>query len=193
MAQLAHLTDHSDQAVARLLEQFRGGATMPALVRAIAAQVQAVEDALWDVLVLRQLASATGAQLDVIGRILGQAREGRADADYVLWLRARMLINLGSGRAEDLLAVFSAVMQGSTSLELEEQFPAGLVLRVSSAAVVDPTQAAGILRLAKAAGVYAILEAATTIDTTSFAFDDNGAGFGDSTNGAVGGTFATAI
>ncbi len=193
MTSPSHILDHGDQAVARLLEQFRSGATMPALVRALAAQAQDVEDSLWDVLVLRRLSDASGAQLDVLGRIVGQPREGRSDADYVLWLRARVRINLGSGRGDDLLAAFSLVMQGTTTLQLVEQFPAGLVLRVGSAAVVDPTQAAAILQLAKAAGVQAILEAATTIDTTSFAFDTNGAGFGDATNSAIGGTFAGAF
>lgn len=188
---LAKITTHAADAVARLLEQFRTGASMPALVRTFAAQAQAAEDALWDVLVLRQLASATGAQLDVLGRVLGQPREGRADADYVLWLRARMLINLGSGRPEDLLAIFAAVTQGSTGLQLEEQFPASIVLRISSASTVDPAQAAAILQLAKAGGVKAVLEAATSIDTTSFAMDPNGAGFDDGT-GTVGGTFAEA-
>lgn len=192
MAQLAHVTTHAADAVARLLEQFRAGTTMPALVRAFANQAQAAEDALWDVLVLRQLASATGAQLDVLGRVLGQPREGRADADYVLWLRARMLLNLGSGRPEDLLAIFRAVVQGSTGLQLEEQFPASIVLRIGSASTVDPAQAAAILQLAKAGGVKAVLEAATSIDTTSFAMDPNGAGFDDGT-GTVGGTFATAF
>ena len=192
MTSLAHILDHGDQAVARLLEQFRTGATMPALVRALAAQAQDVEDALWDVLVLRRLSDAAGAQLDALGRIVGQPREGRSDADYVLWLRARVRINLGSGRGEDLLAAFGLVMQGTTTLQLVEQFPAGLVLRVGSAAAVDPTQAAAILQLAKAAGVQAILEAATTLDTTSFAFDPNGAGFDDGT-GTVGGMFVTAF
>jgi len=190
---LTKITTHAEDAVARLLEQFRGGTTLPALVRAFSNQAQAAEDALWDVLVLRRLGTATGAQLDVLGRILGQAREGRADADYVLWLRARMLLNLGSGRPEDLLALFASVTQGSTTLQLEEQFPASIVLRVGSASTVDPAQAAAILQLAKAGGVRAILESATSIDTTSFAFDTNDAGYGDSTNGAVGGTYAAAI
>ncbi len=188
---LAKITTHAADAVARLLEQFRTGTTMPALVRAFANQAQAAEDALWGVLVLRRLSNATGAQLDVLGRVLGQPREGRADANYVLWLRARMLLNLGSGRPEDLLAIFSAVVQGSTGLQLEEQFPASIVLRIGSASTVDPAQAAAILQLAKAGGVKAVLESATSIDTTSFAMDPNGAGFDDGT-GTVGGTFAEA-
>jgi hypothetical protein len=193
MAHLEHVTDHADRAVARLLEQFRAGETVPALVRAVAAQAQAVEDALWDALVLRRLDQAEGTRLDVIGRIVGQPREGRSDAEYLLWLRARMLINQSSGRAEDIISVLHALLQGSSGIVLEEQFPAGLVVRVDSGATISPTTSASILNLVKAGGVRAILESATTIDTTSFAFDDNGAGFGDSTNAAVGGTFATAI
>lgn len=193
MATLAHVTDHADQAVSRLLEPYRVGASMPALVRALSRQLQELEDVLWDVGQLRRLELATGAQLDLLGRVVGQPREGRSDEVYRLWLRARMRLALGSGGAEDILELFRMLMQGSTSIELEEQFPAGLVLRIDPSAIIDPSAAAAILDLAKAAGVRAILEAGTSVDTTSFAFDPNGAGFGDATNPSVGGTFATAI
>ncbi len=133
--------------------------------------------------------------LDTIGKIVGQPREGRDDETYRIWIRARVRLNKSGGTPEDILAVFAAITQGSTKIVLEEQFPAGIVVRIGSSSIVDPVALLAILQQAKAAGVQAILEAATSIDTTSFAFDPNGAGFGtassatDSTAGvAVGAT-----
>ena len=188
-----HVTDHAEQAVARLADVFRVGTSVPALVRVMTRPIQDLEDAAWQVRLARSIDGGSGAQLDVIGRIVGQQREGRTDDIYRLWLRARVLLNRGSGTGDDILGIFAAVMQGSTTLQLEEQYPAGLVLRIGSAAVIDPAAASEILQLAKMAGVRAILESATTIDTTSFAFDDNGAGFGDDTTPSAGGTFASAL
>lgn len=193
MAEIPHITDHGDQAVARLAQQFREGVSVPALVRIHAARLQALEDVFRDLLTKRWIDTAAGAQLDVLGKIVGQPREGRADDVYRIWLRARVRLNLGSGTPEDLLAIFSAITQGTATIVLEEQYPAAFVLKVGSTAVVDPVQLAAILRLARPAGVQAVLESATSNDPTSFACDPNGAGCGDVNNAATGGTLATAL
>lgn len=188
-----HILDHADRAVVRLLQQYRDGVSVPAMVRAATAPLQELEDVLWDIRLRRAIENAEGQQLDVLGAIVGQLREGRTDAVYRIWIRARMRINTGSGTPEDILQVFAAITQGSVQLVLEEQFPAALVIKVGSESIVDPAELASLLRLAKAAGVGAVLESASSADTTSFAFDPNGAGFGDATNGALGGTFASAF
>jgi hypothetical protein len=189
----SHILDHQERAVARLTQQFRDGVSVPNLVRALTGGLQEIEDAVHAIRASRAIGVATGAQLDLIGRIVGQPREGRVDDVYRIWLRARVRVNRGSGTPEDLLSVFASVTQGSTAIVLEEQFPAGFVLRVGSTSIIDPAELAALLRLARVAGVYAIVESATTIDTTSFAFDSNGAGYGDVNDPGAGGTYATAI
>lgn len=188
-----HIPDHQELAVARLTQQFRDGVSVPNLVRALTGGHQALEDAAFAVRASRAIDTAVGAQLDLLGRIVGQPREGRVDDVYRIWIRARVRLNRSSGTPEDLLAVFSSITQGSTAIVLEEQFPASFVLRVGSTSIIAPADLAALVRLAKAAGVRAIVESATTVDTTSFAFDSNGAGYGDVNDPAVGGTYATAI
>jgi hypothetical protein len=190
---LEHIPDHQARAVARLVEHFRSGATMPKLVRAMTAENQVIEDVLRDLILKRRLDTAIGAQLDVIGRIVGQPREGRSDDVYRIWISARIRLNKTSGTGEDILAIFSAVTQGSTALVLEEQFPAAFVLRIGSASIVPPAELAAIARLAKAGGVQAQIVSATSEDVTSFACDPNGAGIGDVNNAATGGTLASVI
>lgn len=187
------ITDHGERGAARLLQQYKDGASIPALVRALSGSHQQIEDVLWDIRLRRAVSAAEGVQLDVLGAIVGQDREGRADAVYRVWILARVRLNKGSGRPEDLLQVFAAITQGTTALVLEEQYPAAIVLKVGWESIVPPEELASLLRLAKAAGVGAVLESATSADTSSFAFDPNGAGFGDATNGALGGTFASAF
>lgn len=184
---------HQDRAAERLTQQFREGASMPGVVRALAGGHQALEDAAQAVRASRDIASATGAQLDLIGAIVGQARQGRADEAYRTWIRARMRLNRGSGTAEDVIAVFRSITQAANAIVVEELFPAGFVLKIGGTTVVDPAALGAVLQAVRAAGVSATLEASTTADASAFAFDPNGAGFGDANNPATGGAFIGAF
>jgi hypothetical protein len=187
-----HVTDHGAAAVARMTEALRASGSLTALARAHCLGLQQAEEALQGVLALRWLDTASGAQLDLLGRIVGQPRESRTDDVYRVWLRARVAINRTSGTPEDILRIFRAVIGGGATLVLEEQFPAGFVLRAGYGATLDAVQGAALLRYAKAAGVNAILETPLTDDPAAFAFDPNGAGFDDGT-AAVGGVWAEAF
>jgi hypothetical protein len=187
------ITDHQARAVARLTEHFRSRDTMPKLVRALTGPIQEIENVLQDLVVKRRLDVATGAQLAVIGRIVGQPRAGKDDETYRIWIRTRIRLNRTSGTGEDIIAVFRAVTQGTTKIVLEEQFPAAFVVRIGSDSIVPPAELAELGRQAKAAGVNVIVESATSDDTTSFACDPNGAGCGTTTNPGVGGTLAGAL
>jgi hypothetical protein len=172
------IADHADRAKARLLEQFKGSATLNGLIGALTAEVQVLEQVLWDIRASRAIEAAQGEQLDLLGRIVGLDRGGRTDATYRIWIRAWIRLLKGSGTPEDILSVFAAITQGSTKIVLEEQFPAAFVIRVDSTSIIDPAELAKLAQLAKAGGVRVIVESATSDDPTSFAFDPNGAGFG---------------
>jgi hypothetical protein len=166
-----HILDHADQAAARLLQQYRDGASVPSLLAALCAPLQELEDVLWDIRLRRAVSAAEGHQLDVLGRIVGQPREGRTDAVYRVWILARVRLNKGSGRPEDILQIFAAVTQGLTTLELEEQYPAGFVLRIGLSPAVAAQELATLLHLAKAGGVRAIIEAPNDVPANTFTLD----------------------
>lgn len=170
---LEHVTDHVERAVGRLFEQFNGKPNLEAIVSAFAEQAQEVEDALWQLVTLRTVETATGDQMDRIGEIVGQGREGKGDDEYRLLLKARIKINVSSGTAEDILGVMSAVLGTTPTVRLTEPATACLNLYVEGAAT-DADTAALLLRFlgeARAAGIGAYLHWSESAPEDTFTLD----------------------
>ncbi len=89
--------------------QFLAADNLRALLSAVAAQVQGVDDALMQVLLARSIDVATGAQLDGIGDNLIEAREGQNDDEYRIRLRAKMLVIRSSGLTEEIYEIVRAM------------------------------------------------------------------------------------
>lgn len=170
------ITDHADLARDRLAEQFKNQPQLAALLDTLNLQVQDIENALWQLLTERGMTTAVGAQLDVLGRIVGQPRQGQSDETYRLYLKARVLLNLSSGSTEDIYGIFHALVSTSTTLEVRPQYPATFVLRLGGEAFT-PEQIdllVVFLRSGKAGGVRAILQWYATAPVFRF---DSGPGF----------------
>lgn len=84
---LEHVTDHEPRGLARLTSRFRKPDTQ-AVLSAPVYEVQETEDALWSVAGL-SLDGATGAQLDQVGALLGEARATLDDEPFRAALRTR--------------------------------------------------------------------------------------------------------
>ncbi len=106
---MATRVDHETEMVGRLPVQYRK-IRIEAYARVIASEIQAVEDALFDLLTLRQIDTATDATLTRIGDIVGQPRDGITDDDvYRRLVRARIAANKSRGTPDDILRVARAV------------------------------------------------------------------------------------
>lgn len=153
MPSLTHDSEHVPRGVARLIDRYRHERTS-ALLASWLAEVQAVEDALWQLLVERSVDSAVGAQLDVLGAIVGQPREGRNDETYRLWIRARNQVLRSSGTTTDVLGILRQIVPPGVEASLEEHYPAAFVVRLHGP-IEERTgyHVAHMLHLAKAAGV----------------------------------------
>lgn len=130
-------------------------------LQALAARCQATEEGLSQLLLNRRIGSAIGAQLDVLGKIVGQARGSLSDADFRRYIRARVVANASSGTVEDVLRVIDGVLNDpSADLELTTTPPAAFRIRVASAEVNDAVAdiLLDFLRDTAAAGVNAILQ-----------------------------------
>ncbi len=174
---LSQITDHQAQALARLAEQYKGSASFTALIRVATAEHQAIEDVLWAEFV-ETVDSAVGASLDLIGKVVGQPREGRDDVTYRLWVKARVKVNRSGGTGADIVSIFTALCPG-LDVRLEERFPATFILHIEGGAAPTPTALASLLQIAKAGGVKAILEYLNAAPTASFSFAGGpGLGFG---------------
>lgn len=167
---ITKITDMTEQAVDRLVSQFKGKSRIEGLVESLCGGSQDMEDELYKLLTLRWVSSATGAQLDIIGEIVGQDRQGRTDTPYRIAILAKIGINTSRGVPEQVIAVFGLLF-GATDIMLLEFFPG----------VVDIFADVNILFQLQGDGEGA------------FAFDGglDGLGFGDVFDTTVGGTFAT--
>lgn len=116
------ITTHVQDALAQLPAQLLGKPRIEAVLAAILTEVQALEDVFQSLLSERTLAQATGAALDQIGRLVGEPRNGRPDAEYRLYIRLRIHRNVSRGEAERLIRVVRD-LTSSTAVELDESSP----------------------------------------------------------------------
>ncbi len=80
------------------------------LIRALVEPVQDVEDALQQVHVGFDIDVAEGDQLDVVGALVGQERNGMDDDDYRRIIRARISVNRSKGTVADVIKVADLVV-----------------------------------------------------------------------------------
>lgn len=75
------------------------------LVVAIVGMFQPLLDTLYAMLTERRLDTAVGAQLDVLGKLVGEDRDGLDDATYRRYIRARVATNKSDGLIKDLIKI----------------------------------------------------------------------------------------
>lgn len=173
------VTDHVARALTTLIEQYKGKPKVEGLITAFVNQVQDAEDGLWTLWSARQFDATAGAAfLDLCGRILGEPRNGKSDASYLIRLRAKVLLDICSGTIEEIYAIFVLITAGTgVTLRIKEWYPKAFTLELGAAAVPDVTAAdyANVLRRAKDAGAKVDLLYGNTAPL--FGFDRNGSGF----------------
>ena len=118
------ITDHSDAAKARLLEQYKGIVSVEGLLDSLGGQqVQDLEDAIYGLKNRLDIDVSEGIQLDDIGEIVGQDRQGQGDEVYKLLIKARIGKNVSESEIERVISVWKIITQ-STVVHLIEVFPA---------------------------------------------------------------------
>jgi uncharacterized protein DUF2612 len=108
-----YISDWQSRLRGRIYQQFKGKPKILAWVDMIARQAQDLEDAFQALFTLVNIDDSFGAQLDNLGRVLGQPRNGVADSVYRLYLRARIVAEKSGGRSEDIYRVFAALFPGA--------------------------------------------------------------------------------
>lgn len=150
-------TEHVETALSRILYQFKEKPKFEAFITAFVQQFQDIEDVIGQLLTDRQIDTATGENLNVLGRIVGQPREGRTDADYRLWIKARIQINKSSGTTEEIYNVLKLItgFTDAGNFEMtEDAYPAYFSLTVYPAlGTIDPEILYTIIGLMKSACV----------------------------------------
>lgn len=172
---------HIDAAVDRLAQQYRELPNITGLLTATCEQMQDADDTARTLSTMLDPDASVGAQLDKLGGVIGEARQGFDDGSYAQHIKARIFLNRSSGTIPELLTMFNFILGDGYPLVLTEYFPASFLLNVDGA--LDPTTAAyllSFLRAGKPAGVRAFLEWSSVSPTETFTFlDGGGAGFDD--------------
>jgi hypothetical protein len=177
-----HITAHVDDALARRPEYLKEKPNFEALLSAIVAPMQDIEDAAFAVLTERAIDTAIGAQLDAIGVIVGLARNGLTDDVYRRYLRAQIATNNSEGTTNEILNIARLVVHDLTvSLVIVPHYPAAFSLVIAGAGVTADIAAivAAFVARAKSAGVRVDVEYSTVDESAAFSFANGpGLGFG---------------
>lgn len=165
---LTQKTDHVDEAKALLVQQFKGKTNLEALLTAFVNQIQELEDVFFELLENRWLTTATGTQLDGIGKIVGLDRLWLDDDDYRAALRAQIRLNRSSGTIPDNITILELLI--TNSFRISEWYPAAFNVIVSDEFTEDPENIAR--RLSRGAAIKAYLEYTEVDDDYTFTFAD---------------------
>jgi hypothetical protein len=92
-------------------------------------EIQEIEDSLYDLRTKRSLNTAEGAQLDIIGNLVGEERNGLSDAAYLEKIRIKIIVNVASGKISTIIQYVKNITN-STVVKYIEEYPAGVILYV---------------------------------------------------------------
>jgi hypothetical protein len=122
------ITTHIADAKERLLFQYKGKANIEALLDSLGGQqIQDLENILFDINTRLDIDNSEGVQLNNIGLIVGQPRNGQDDITYRLFLKAKAGVNVSEGDVERVLSVWKIITGGSV-IQVIDVYPAGVEL-----------------------------------------------------------------
>lgn len=174
--------------VERLIHQWQDKPVVVALLKSYLISVQEIEDVYDQLLNERGLDTAIGAQLDVLGLIVGEPRNNRLDEPYRSAIKFRIAINSSDGTEPVVVSLLKQLSNADTII-YQDVFPAGvkIVLEGTQVEVDDDTIAE--LKNILATTITAELSIVTFV-APPFVFENDPSGEGFSDNGVGGGFFA---
>lgn len=176
-----HIFDHIERALDNLVTPLFDKPVITAIVKAVASEVQELEDAAWSCIAERLLDTASGVQLDQWGEVLGEPRLGLNDIEYRAFLAARILSNLSEGEPDRLARILS-ILVGGAAARYVPHYPAGMMFEYVTDEPTSEKRRARInaqMEAVAPAGVE--VDYITEASSGYFGFADNpdALGFGD--------------
>lgn len=133
-----YILDVASDAVTLLTAERAKQPLTAATTRALASEVQTIENTTFDLGQVLQLDSATGEWLDRFGAIVGELRGGLADADYRRFIQARIQINRSQGEHERLIRI-AQLMTGASYIQVSPAYPAGYTMLIVTPSPLSAT------------------------------------------------------
>lgn len=180
---LYHYPDHVRAAVLRMLAAERPKEKLSKLVSNEAHRIQLLEDQVWNWWEQLDLETAPGVFLERIGDIVGEARQGREDEIYRLWIRARAKANRSAGSVPDMLEILELILPAGTVVEyvdLPYEIRDAEAYFIIYGNVPYPDQVRAILESVVGAGIQLDVTFITTDPAGTFSFEGGpGLGFNE--------------
>ena len=172
------------------LSQFDGKTVFKAVTEVVADQIQDLIDTTYQLLTEKSIDTAIGAQLDVLGRIVGRSRGGYSDIEYRSLLKLQVGINISTGAPSSLVPIIKTITN-STQVDLHEDYPAAV-----SAVVNGDNVGSELLTELEAtgcAGVDLSIRAIGGDDAFGFEGSSNALGYGSIHDSNLGGRYTAFI
>ncbi len=105
------------------------------LVIPFSEEVQEVENMLDEFKLKRSITFAEGAQLDTIGEIVGESRDGRSDLNYLTAIQLKIRLNTSAGKVNTIIEYIKD-KTNSNIVKWLESYPAGVIIYVDGDATI---------------------------------------------------------
>jgi len=146
---LPTIIDHVVQGLDRMLWQWKDKPNATGLIQSYLESAQEVEDVFFQLLNERGINTAIGAQLDVIGDLVGEPRLGRDDDTYRAALLNRVILNSSTATPAKMVEVVS-LLTITANPSYFEHYPASFIMASNNGVTPGVIEA---LQSAKPAGV----------------------------------------
>lgn len=110
-----------------LIQQYKEKTKFKAILNAVANRCNDIETAIFELINEFNIENGSGIQLDIIGNILGLARNGRNDEAYKTLLKIKAEINFSSGTPETIIKT-AQKLYNATDVQLDFIYPAKVQL-----------------------------------------------------------------
>ena len=147
---LEKINNFAELAIDRLLQQDKERKSSQKLVTAFVSEIQNIEDSMFDVYSYRGIYTAIGAQLDIVGKIVGETRNGKNDTSYRIAILARIKLNVSAGEPNSIIDAIKQLMS-PTMISFTEPYPAFFTVFIQSS--INIPNIAAIIKEISPAGV----------------------------------------
>ncbi len=121
---IEQITDHESAAKNRLVWQYKTKPRLENLLKAITGpEIQLLEDTFFDLLSRLDIEASEGQQLDNLGTIVGQSREGLSDTVYRIFIKAKIGQNVSESDMARVIDIWKLMTQANV-VQAIEAFPA---------------------------------------------------------------------
>lgn len=184
---IEQITDHEERALRRLAYYTRNADFLRDFLRVMTNQAQSVEDVAWAMLTERLFedvaagyGGAVGAQIDILGKHVGEERLDKTDEQYLAAIAVRILVNTSNGSAPTLMQIVK-LHSAPTKAVYVSAFPAAYIIFTTGGS--DYLRLFDLLSDATLGGVGTFIVSALT--SPAFATSEH---LYDATNGATSNT-----